>query len=193
MNLALEVVAAVSGLLCVYLTMRQNIWCWPVGLVQIVLYVYLFWAVKLYSDVILQGVFLVLQFYGWYNWLHGGRYRGELKVSRLPPALLALWIGAGAAGAAAVGTAMAVYTDAALPYWDAAGMVYSLVAQWLMTKKKLECWLFWIGVDILSVGIYLAKGLYPTAGLYAVFLGLAAGGLLAWAKSYRSLAAEQPA
>jgi nicotinamide mononucleotide transporter len=192
MNLALEIVAAVSGLLCVYLTMRQNIWCWPVGLVQIVLYVYLFWVVKLYSDVILQVVFLVLQFYGWYNWLHGGEDHGELKVSRLPPALLLLWIGAGAAATAAVGTAMAVYTDAALPYWDASGMVYSLIAQWLMTRKKLESWLFWIAVDVLSVGIYLAKSLYPTAGLYAVFFCMATMGLIEWARSYRNLAAVQP-
>jgi nicotinamide mononucleotide transporter len=192
MNLALEIVAAVSGLLCVYLTMRQNIWCWPVGLVQIVLYVYLFWVVKLYSDVILQVVFLIIQFYGWYNWLHGGKDHGELKVSRLPPALLLLWIGAGAAATAAVGTAMAVYTDAALPYWDAAGMVYSLIAQWLMTRKKLESWLFWIAVDVLSMGIYLAKSLYPTAGLYAVFFCMATMGLIEWARSYRNLAAVQP-
>ena len=191
MNLALEIVATVSGLLCVILTMRQNIWCWPAGLAQIAIYLYLFWAVKLYSDVILQVIFLVLQFYGWYNWLHGGKDHDELKVSRLKPAQLLLWVGAGAAGTAAVGTAMEVYTDAALPYWDASGMVYSLIAQWLMTKKKLECWLFWIGVDVLSIGIYLAKGLYVTSGLYAVFLCLATGGLFAWAKSYRNLAAAQ--
>jgi nicotinamide mononucleotide transporter len=189
MNLALEIVATASGLLCVWFTMRQNIWCWPVGLAQIGIYLYLFWQVKLYSDVGLQAIFLVLQFYGWYNWLHGGMDRGELKVARLTPARLLLWAGVGAAGTAALGTFMRTYTEAALPFLDAAGTALSLVAQWLMTKKLLECWLFWIAVDLLSVGIYLAKGLVLTSFLYAVFLALATAGLFEWAKSYRSLAA----
>lgn len=191
MNLALEIVAAVSGLLCVYLTMRQNIWCWPVGLVQIVLYIYIFFVVKLYSDVILQVVFLALQFWGWYNWLHGGRDKGELKVTRAGLGGFLAWAGISAAGCAGLGTFMRVNTDAALPYWDAAATAMSLVAQWLMTKKVLESWLFWIAVDVLSVGIYLAKGLYWTAGLYAVFLCLATLGLVEWLRCYRSPATAQ--
>ena len=186
---ALEIVAAISGLLCVLLTMRQNIWCWPVGLVQIAIYIYVFFEVRLYSDVLLQVIFLILQFYGWYNWLHGGMDHGELKVSRLTLGRLAFWLGVGALGTAALGAFMRTWTNAALPFWDASGTVLSLIAQWLMTKKLLECWLFWIAVDVISVGIYLAKGLYPTTVLYAVFLFLATMGFLEWMKSYRSLAA----
>lgn len=189
MNDVLEIVAALSGLACVWLTMRQNIGCWPVGLVQILLYIYIFFQVKLYSDVGLQVVFLVLQFWGWYNWLHGGRDRGELKVTRAGLAGFAVWTGVCMAGCAGLGTFMRLNTDAALPYWDAAATVMSLVAQWLMTKKILESWLFWIAVDVLSVGIYLAKGLYWTAGLYAVFLCLATVGLMEWMKCFRRLAA----
>jgi nicotinamide mononucleotide transporter len=189
MSAALEIVAALSGLACVWLTMRQNIWCWPVGLVQILLYIFIFFEVKLYSDVGLQVVFLVLQFWGWYNWLHGGRDRGELKVARAGLGGFLAWAGVSAAGCAALGTFMRASTDASLPYWDAAATAMSLVAQWLMTKKILESWLFWIAVDVLSVGIYLAKGLYWTAGLYAVFLCLATMGLFEWLRSYRSLAA----
>jgi nicotinamide mononucleotide transporter len=189
MNLALEVVATISGLLCVVLTMRQNIWCWPAGLAQIAIYIYLFSVVRLYSDVLLQVIFLILQFYGWHNWLHGGKDHGELKVARLGRAGMALWLGVAAAGTVALGASMRALTDASLPFWDAGATTLSLIAQWLMTKKLLECWLFWIAVDVLSVGIYLAKGLYLTAGLYAVFLCLATGGLLEWTKSYRTLAA----
>jgi nicotinamide mononucleotide transporter len=77
------------------------------------------------------------------------------------------------------------YTNAALPYWDAAITVISLVAQWLMAKKILECWLLWITVDVLAIGVYAVKKLYPTTGLYAVFLVLAVLGYLTWKKALK--------
>ena len=77
------------------------------------------------------------------------------------------------------------YTDAALPFWDAATTVMSLIAQWLMAKKILESWLIWVSVDILAVGIYLVKDLYFTSALYLVFLGLATMGYFAWRKTLR--------
>jgi len=183
MDGALELLAAVSGLLCVWLTVRQNIWCWPIGLIQIIVYLYIFWTVKLYSDVLLQVVFLVLQFHGWHNWLHGGKDRKELDISLLSSRGRALWATAALVGTALLGAAMHRWTDATLPYWDAGATALSLIAQWLMNRKKLESWWLWITVDILSVGIYLAKNLYWTAGLYTVFLVMATLGLLEWRKT----------
>jgi nicotinamide mononucleotide transporter len=72
------------------------------------------------------------------------------------------------------------WAGAALPYWDAFAAVLSLIAQWLLARKALESWILWIVVDVVSIGIYSAKELYLTAGLYVIFLGLAITGLMAW-------------
>jgi nicotinamide mononucleotide transporter len=75
-------------------------------------------------------------------------------------------------------------TDAAFPFGDAFTTSASLVAQWLMGRKKLENWVFWIAVDLVAVPIYFSKGLYPTTVMYLIFLGLATSGLISWWKSY---------
>jgi nicotinamide mononucleotide transporter len=183
-----EFAAAAFGLASVWLTVRRSIWCWPTGLIMVLLYIYIFFEVKLYSDMGLQVVYVFLQLYGWHHWIHGGADQDEeLQVGRLTSIRLAMWLGAGAAGIGGLGFVMATYTDASLAYWDAATTVLSLIAQWLMIKKVVESWGFWIAVDLLAVGVYLTKGLYLTAGLYLVFLGLAFAGLLAWAKNYREI------
>jgi len=181
----LEPTAVFFGLLCVWLTIRQSIWCWPTGLIQVALYVFIFFEAKLYSDVALQIVYIGLQLYGWAHWLHGGRSDVPLPVTRLTRRGLGAWAVIGFVGAAALGKGMATYTDAALPYWDATITSLSLVAQYLLARKALENWWFWILVDILAIGVYAAKGLYLTSGLYAVFLVLATLGFFEWKRTLR--------
>ena len=183
----IEAIAVVAGLVCVALTVRQNVWCWPVGLIQVSLYIVIFYNVKLYSDMLLHGIYVVLQFYGWHHWLHGGEAQGRLAVSSLSVRSIAGWVAASALGCAAWGHAMASFTDAAAPYADAFIAVASLIAQWLMTRKNLESWFFWIAVDVVAIGVYLYKHLYLTAGLYALFLGLAVVGFFSWRKSMRKI------
>lgn len=189
----IEIIATALGLACVWFTVRQNIWCWPTGLGMVALYIVIFWQAKLYSDMGLQVVYVFMQLYGWWYWLGGGNRADQRPVSRLGTARLGLWVGAGVLGTLALGSAMIRYTDAALPYWDATTTMLSLIAQWLLGRKVLESWLFWIVVDVLSIGIYLSKGLYLTAGLYTVFLGLAAQGYVAWLRSRQARAAATPA
>jgi len=181
----IEAIAVVFGLLCVWLTVRQNIWCWPTGLVQVALYIAIFYQVKLYSDLILHIIYVFLQVYGWYHWLHGGRNRSKLPVSTLGRQSRMIWPAATTAGTVGWGYLMATFTDAAVPYGDAFTTVASLVAQWLMACKRLESWLFWIAVDVVAIGIYWYKSLYLTSGLYAVFLILATLGWFEWRKSFR--------
>jgi nicotinamide mononucleotide transporter len=179
----LELLAAVTGALSVWLSVRQNIWSWPTAIVNVVLYALVFWDAKLYADMGLQVVYAVLSVYGWYEWLYGGQGRTRLRVTRTTPALAARLVVIAAAGSALLGTLLHRTTDAALPYMDSFLSSTSLVAQWMMTKKLLENWLVWIAVDVLYVGMFLFKGLYLTAGLYAVFLGLAIRGYVDWRRS----------
>jgi len=181
----IELVATGFGLVSVWLTVRQNISCWPTGIVMVGLYIFVFYQARLYSDMGLQVIYVFLQIYGWHNWLHGGRDRAELKVSRITPAGAGLWTSVATAGTAGLGYVMHQFTNAALPYWDAATTVLSLIAQWLMAKKILECWVIWLTVDVLAIGIYTVKALYPTTVLYAVFLILATMGLFAWKRTLR--------
>ena len=180
----IEILATIFGFICVWLTIKQNIWCWPTGLVQVSLYIWVFYQARLYSDMGLHVIYVFMQFYGWYNWKYGGEDHTRLPVTLLTRGQRAFWAGTAALGTAGLGVFMDNYTNADLAYWDAATTVLSLIAQWLMAKKKLESWLIWITVDVLCVGIYAVKQLYPTTILYAAFLVMATTGFLAWKKDF---------
>jgi nicotinamide mononucleotide transporter len=178
-----EVVGVVTGVLAVWLTTRQKIWCWPVGIVSVSSFIVVFFHAKLYAAMGLQAVYVGLAAYGWYAWLHGGEGQGALKVSRLPRRLA---LGLAVAGAAASGIAgywLRARTDEALPYLDGFTTSFSLVAQWMQTRKFLENWAVWVVVDVVYVGMSLSQGLTLTAGLYAVYIGLALLGFRDWRRS----------
>ena len=187
MLLELEIIASVFGLLCVWLTVRQNIWCWPTGLVQVLVFIAIFYQVKLYSDLILHVVYVGMQIYGWWFWLHGGKNHHEAEVTVQRPAVRLGWLATTVIGTSAWGYGMATWTDAAVPYGDAFTTVASLCAQWMLARKQLESWFYWIAVDVAAIGIYFTKGLYVTTGLYTVFLVLATLGLISWRRSIRGM------
>jgi nicotinamide mononucleotide transporter len=182
---AVELVAVVVTLAAVWLTARQIIWCWPVSLVSVTLYAVVFYEARLYADMGLQGVYFVLSVYGWWAWLHGGEARSELQVTLASWPLRALLFAIGAVASVGLGGLLSRWTDASLPFMDSALTSFSLVAQWMMTRKLLDCWIAWIAIDVFYVGMFVYKELYLTAGLYAVFLLLAAMGWVEWKRSMR--------
>jgi nicotinamide mononucleotide transporter len=155
---------------------------------MVILYIVIFYRAKLYSDMLLQVVYVFLQVYGWHAWLRGGPDRSRLEVSRITRPVSVGGGIVGVIGTAALGGMMYRLTDAAFPFIDALATVASLVAQWLLARKVLESWLVWIVVDVVSIGLYIAKRLYPTAALYLVFLVLAIQGYFAWKRSPASVA-----
>lgn len=179
----LEWFAALLGLIAVWLTVREKVAAWPIGAVMVALYIYIFAAAKLYADAGLQCIYLVLQFYGWYQWLRGGTQHTALRVSRSSPAVIAVCVALGAAGTMALGWTLARHTDQALPYWDSGIASFSLVAQWMLAKKRIENWVFWFVIDIVAVGVYATRGLVATTMLYAVYVGLAVSGYRTWHRS----------
>ena len=182
----LEIFAAAVGAWSVWLSVRQNVLSWPTAIVNVVLYTIVFYEAKLYADMGLQVVYAVLSVYGWYQWLYGGEGHTTLHVSRTTRSLAIRLALIAATSAVLLGSLLHRSTDAALPFMDSALTSASLVAQWMMTRKLLENWAVWIAVDVLYVGMFIYKGLYVTAVLYAVFLGLAVKGWIDWRKSIRA-------
>jgi nicotinamide mononucleotide transporter len=132
-----------------------------------------------------------MNIYGWYYWLHGGKLRKEARITKLLPAWLVFCLIGSVAATMLLGWFMASRTDAALPYADAFTTVFSLTAQWLLSRKKLENWYFWIAVDVVAIGVYFAKDLYLTGVLYIAFLVMATAGLLRWRNSFKALSSEE--
>jgi nicotinamide mononucleotide transporter len=176
----LEIVATTTGLLSVWLTARQNIWCWPVSLVNVACFFYMFFEVKLYADMTLQVFFFVLSIYGWIVWLTN---RGDAKVRPTRRLNLRTAVVLGIVLVAVTGgwgALLQQFTDASIPYMDALVATMSLIAQYLLSSKVLENWYIWIAVDVLSIGMYAYKELYALTFLYVIFLGIATAGLISW-------------
>ena len=181
--ISLELVAVVLTLLAVFLTARQVIWCWPLAMVSVTLYAVVFFQAKLYADMGLQALYFGLAIYGWWAWLRGGEDHGELHVSLASNKTRVVLALIGAVAGALLGLTLSRHTDASLPFMDSVLTSFSIVGQWMQTRKLLEAWLVWLGVDVFYVGMFIFKGLYPTAALYAVFLILAVMGFLSWRRT----------
>jgi nicotinamide mononucleotide transporter len=179
---ALETLAVAWGILTVWLTVRQNNWCWPVGSLSNALFAVIFFREKLYADMALQVVYIGLNAYGWYEWRYGGSNRGALPVARTPAHARLALAALSAAGITALTLYLARLTDASLPFWDATTTVLSLAAQYMLARKWIENWWVWITVNVLYIGVYAVKGLYLTSAQQLVFIALSVVGFLAWRK-----------
>jgi nicotinamide mononucleotide transporter len=178
----MEDVGAVTSLVGIWLITRRNLLCWPTVLIAELLYMIVFYRVRLYSGALLQIVFIGVTLYGWWYWWRGMRDEGEVRIVRLPMSSLIAGLVVGTAGSVLMGLLME-RMGASLPRLDATLMSYSLVATWWQTRKHAENWLLWIVVDMFYIGEYLYKGLSTTAVLYALLAGLAVLGLRDWRRA----------
>jgi nicotinamide mononucleotide transporter len=189
----IEIAATTTGLAAVWLTAKEKIWTWPISLINVTCFFYMFLDVKLYADMTLQVLFFILSIYGWIIWM---TKRGEAAVrpTRVWNVKLAALLGGFIVIFTTVwGLVLDVYTDASIPYLDAFIATLSLTAQFLLSYKILQNWYFWILVDVLSMGMYFYKELYTTSFLYVIFLGIAIMGLIDWKREYaRTAAAAVP-
>ena len=180
-----EIFGFVTGVANLYLLVRQNVWNWPVGILNNLLYVAVFFQSRFFSDMSLQVVYIALGIVGWYLWLHGGESGGTLRVTRSPRVQLVALLGAGLVATWAEALFLRTVNDAA-PLLDAFTTVFSLIAQYQLTRKYIENWWLWLVVDVVSVGLYGYKGLYWTSALYAIFFAMCVAGLLQWRRSLAS-------
>ena len=184
--LTIENVAALLGLINVAVLVLRSIWNYPFGIASVALYTYVFYSARLYSDALLQPYFLLMQLYGWWNWLHGRNSDGLARVETMTGQERALF-GAGTFALAFVlGWTFSHYTNAAAPWMDASCTALSITAQYLLSIRRLENWILWITVDVVYIGLYWWKGLHATSALYFVFLVLSIAGLVEWLREYRT-------
>lgn len=178
---ALEIVGALSGILGVWLTSRRNIACFPIGLLNVTVYAVIFFSpsVRLYADGILQLVFGGLLVYGWREW-SSAKEEKQVHITYLTRTAWLFVVIATSAMALLLGRILYNYTDAAIPQLDAALTAASLAAQWMVARRKIENWLFWIIIDLIYVPVYWQRALPLTALLYFIFLVLAVFGYRSW-------------
>lgn len=178
-----ELLAAAISALDVWLATKRSMISWPITILASLLYAEQFRESRLYSDMLLQGIFVVFAIYGWWYWYRGLKSEGAVRVVR--PRIALLWRDAalGVVASLALGYWMKRYTDASLPWLDAALTGFSLVGTWWGARKYIANWWLWIVLDVMYVAEYVYKQLNLTAVLYAVFVLLAVLGLRDWKRA----------
>jgi nicotinamide mononucleotide transporter len=186
-----EVLGFITGAWGVWLTVKRNIWNWPIGLLNNLFFLVLFVHARLFADSGLQVIYLVLGFLGWYWWIHGGPDKNVLPISHVTPRTVLTLLAILVAATIVMTFGLAGINDAA-PFWDALTTVLSLIAQYMLTRKFFENWVVWLSVDVIYVGLYAAKGLPLTGILYALFFAMCIAGLLQWRAAMRAQATAEP-
>jgi nicotinamide mononucleotide transporter len=178
-----ELAAAALTLFSIWLATKENIWYYPTGLIALAMYTRLYYISKLYAESLLQIICFALMVYGWYEWLHGGRNKGELPVTRTPRWAWINGITAGILGSAATIWIQLRHTDNPAPYADSSLLAFSLVAQWMTARKWIENWLLWVLINTVSVPLYVTRELWITAVLFVGLWILAIRGYVEWRRS----------
>lgn len=181
----LEWVAAGLGVVNVGLLVFRSIWNYAFGIASVLLYIFVFYESRLYGESGLQVFFVVAQLGGWWLWLKVGDEDDRVPVRWLDWTSRLVWVTGTAAIALNLGWAMHRFTNAAMPYADAAVTGASVAAQILLAYRRIENWILWILIDVVAVLLYINRGLYPTAGLYGGFLVMSLFGLKEWVEAWR--------
>jgi len=178
----IEILGALAGFVYIFFEIKVSKWMWPIGLLTSVFYVVVFFDSKFYADMSLQFYYIVISIIGWYWWLKGGNNGVELSINKLTNQLLIKILIVSIFVFLAISYILVNYTDSPLPYWDALTTSLSIVATWMLARKIIEQWLFWIVIDLVSMVLYLYKGLYPTSVLFLIYSILAVYGYIKWRK-----------
>jgi nicotinamide mononucleotide transporter len=181
-----ELAAAAVSAVDVWLATRRSMISWPVTILASLLYAEQFRESRLYSDMLLQGIFVMFAIYGWWHWQRGLRAEGAVRVVRPKAAWLVRDAAVGVVASGLLGWWMKVHTDASLPWLDAGLTGFSLVGTWWGARKYIANWWLWIVVDVIYVWEYVYKDLRLTAVLYTVFVPLAVWGLVDWRRALKS-------
>lgn len=177
-----ELAGLLSGLLCVWLLIRQSIWTWPIGLIYSLVSLVVFMQTKLYSEFGLHIYYAGMNAYGWYYWNRTDPRdtSGTLPVTRINRVTSYALIVIVALAIPLLAELMQRFTDTDMAYADGTITILSFAAMWMTARKLIENWYVWLLVDIIATIVYIIKGIELYAVLYGVYIGMAVAGLIAW-------------
>ena len=187
----IEIVAVVFGVLSVWYAHKENIWVFPLGIINVLIYIYICISTQLYANASINAVYFLTNVYGWYNWSRTNDEQGTLQISRNTIKQNVLWFISAILLYGAITWILRIanqddpaYLNSILPWIDGMNASFFLCATILMTIKKIENWWFWIAGNVLSIPVYFSQGLYFTSLQYAIFLVIAIMGLREWNKRW---------
>ena len=200
LNNWIEIFGAITGIVYVFLEIKQKLWLWPVGIITSAVYIWVFFTSKFYADMSLQIYYLVISCFGWYWWVRrkngkmGEREKGRkgesgnitLQVTRLKLragivlaiTFILLYV--------MMWNILSHFTDSPVPEWDSFITSLSVIATWMLAKKIYEHWFLWIVVNTASCILFTTRGLFPTAVLYTIYGLMSLAGLKAWRKTLKT-------
>ena len=181
----LETVAVILAIAYILLAIKENILCWHCAFFSAALYVWIFRDAGLYMGSALNIYYMAMAVYGWYQWQRGGEHQAGLNISRWPRGNHIMAVGVIFIATVISGYLLAENTDAQLPYVDSFIAWASVVATVMVARKIIENWLYWIVINLVSIFLYLDRGLDQTAGLFVLYIVLAVTGYITWIKKYR--------
>ena len=188
----IEFFGTIAYLLSVWLVARKNLLTWPVGVFSVILYCLLFLQINLYADMIEQVYFLGMSLYGWWYWKQTLRKKDERFFAVSPQSTIAKCLAITVVGGVGFGFFLMnadsilpkIFSEpASYPMIDAITTVASFVAMWLLSKKRVESWIYWIVVDVVAIWLYFIKDVKFLSLLYVILLGIAINGWLIWRRS----------
>lgn len=183
---AFEIAALLLAVAYLLLAIRQNIWCWLCAAISTAIYVYLFFSAHLYMESVLNVFYFGMAIYGWHSWRSGVGDIAELPVTVWPARVHVVAIAAIMLLSAGSGALLDAQTDAAFPYIDSLTTFSAVWATFLVARKVLENWWYWLIIDAVSVVIYWLRDLQFTSLLFAAYVIMIPFGLVAWTRSYRA-------
>lgn len=181
-----ESLAVALGIAYLLLAMAEKISCWYAAFTSTLIFLFLFWDVGLLMESALQLYYLGMAIYGWWHWRHGDREDGSLGISRWPLHSHVFALAGVVILSAASGALLSSYTSASWPYLDSFTTWGAVLTTWMVARKILENWLYWIAIDGLSIFLYVDRGLYLTAALFAAYVVIVIFGFITWTRHYRN-------
>lgn len=179
----LDFSGAALSLLSTYYFTRENLLAWPAGLFAAAINLCLYLQKGIYADSCLEGFYVVLSVYGWYQWQYGNTGRTELSITHISNALALKLALIAITSSIVLSYCLSQYTNSTVPYLDATTTVLCLIAQWLTCKKIIESWFIWLTTDIMYLWLYSHKAIPFHVGLMIIYLGMAVLGYLLWQNS----------
>jgi len=180
-----ELGGTIFGLIYIWLSIRQNLHTWTAGIVTSLLYCWVFFEAKFYAGMGLQGYYLIISVYGFWSWRHGGDKSSDANELHVSLTKTSLWVKLFILNlllTSLIYFLLGRYTDSPIPFGDASTTSLSIIATWMLARKKIEHWLIWIFIDLVSCGLYIYRGLYPTVFLFLVYTVMAGIGYSEWRK-----------